>query len=83
MKHTVKTTQDGVVEIDVSAQSAERPKLMENLQQCQSGQCGCPTDAYDRIEDIALSQDATVIHMRLKPKDGETIDAAEVEKCLD
>ena len=83
MKHTLKTSDTGAVEIKVATQSAERPKLMENLQQCQSGQCGCKTNVYEDLDGIELAQTEGGVEISLTPKDGADIDTGEVEKCLD
>lgn len=83
MKHQIKTSNTGTVRIDVFAKNKEQNVLMDGFKQCQSGRCGCPTDAYDQIEDIDIDQDTDGIRLRLKPKSGTEIDTDEVEKCLD
>lgn len=83
MKHHVKTSRNGDVKIDVFAKNREQNVLMDGFQKCQSGRCGCPSEAYDQIENIDIDQDADGIRLRLKPKDGAEIDTNEVEKCLD
>lgn len=83
MKRRIKTSPNGDVKIDVFAKNKEQNVLMDGFQDCRSGRCGCPSEAYDDVEDMAIDQDAEGIRLRLKPKDGAEIDTREVEKCLD
>lgn len=82
MKHTIKSNGD-TVDIDVTALADQKAELLDGLQKCQSGTCGCPTDEYKNIESIDVADNDDAIHIQLKAKADAKIDTGEVEKCFD
>lgn len=82
MKHKIETAADGAVTIDVAVAEISKAKLMDGLKHCQSGQCGCPTDEYDKLAAIKVAENDDGVHIHLTAKSDTTIDTDEVEKCL-
>jgi len=82
MKHQIKTTKTGSVEISVDVSEEERAKVMSSFEACQRGQCGCPTQAYSKVGKMDLTADEDGININLEPIDGAVIETAEVEKCM-
>ncbi|HEY9079207.1 hypothetical protein [Magnetovibrio sp.] len=82
MKDHVKASKTGSVEIKVSAAKEDREALLSSFQKCQTGQCGCPTAEYSKIENMDVAVDESSINIHIEPKLDETIDISEVEKCL-
>lgn len=82
MKHKIEPTNAGVVDIAVNVQGQEQAKLLDGLQQCQSGNCGCPTREYEKLDNIDVAADSNGVRIRLEAKPNAEIDTQEVEKCL-
>jgi hypothetical protein len=71
------------VEIRVHQTGERTPKLLASLQDCQQGRCGCPTDQYERLEDMAIHTGAEELTIRLHPRSGQRLDTGELQSCLD
>ena len=82
MKYTVDENEKGI-DISVEDVKNEKEKLLEAFQECQEGQCSCPTEEYKKMESLEVEHDDRNIQLRLKHKDGFKIDKSEIEKCLE
>ncbi len=71
------------VEIRVQETGNHAPQLLASLQECREGRCGCPTDQYDRLADMAIQVDGDEVAVRLRPRDDETLDVNQLQACLD
>ena len=71
------------VEIRLRETGDRAPQLLASLQECREGSCGCPTDQYDRLADMAIEVDADEVALRLRPRDGERLDVGKLQACLD
>ena len=71
------------VEIRLRETGDRTPRLLASLQECREGRCGCPTDQYDRLADMTIEADAGEVTIRLRPRDGESLDANQLQDCLD
>ena len=71
------------VEIRISGAVGHEPELLESLQDCQSGRCGCPTDQYDRLAGMDVETGGGEVTIRLQPLPGQRLDAALLRACLD
>ena len=71
------------VEIVVRGAAEQEPRLLESLQDCQSGNCGCPTDQYDRLAAMEVESEDGDVTVRLQPRFGEQFDAEQLRACLD
>lgn len=81
MKYKVDEKKDGI-DIKVAGVKGEKEKLLEAFRECQEGRCSCPTAEYQKLQSLEVEQSGDGIDLRLKSKPGETIDKAEIEKCL-
>jgi hypothetical protein len=77
------TEQDGDVEVQVQQTGEHTPQLLASLQDCQHGRCTCPTDQYDRLEDLTIHSHPDVLTIRLRPRQGQLLDTDEIRACLD
>ncbi|MET0047531.1 MAG: hypothetical protein ABW066_07100 [Sedimenticola sp.] len=76
-------SQKGGVKVKVSEIASNTDELMSALQECQEGKCSCPTNEYEKVESLSIEQSKKGISLSVKAKDGEEIDIAEIEKCLE
>ncbi len=81
MKYKIDQNKGGI-DISVAEVGGDKQKLLEAFRECQEGRCSCPTDEYKKLDSLQIEQDGEDIQLRLKSKPGETIDKAEIEKCL-
>ena len=82
MDYTIKQTQDGIA-IKAQVPAGQQHQLLEELQKCANGQCSCPSPQYGKLESIDIARDASGVSVDLKAKAGETIDEADIARCLD
>jgi hypothetical protein len=82
MKREVIKKEDGL-EIEVSNVQGKEDQLLEAFQECAEGRCSCPTQEYEKLEDLQVEQDAQKITLRLTAKDGQSFDQSEIDRCLD
>ena len=71
--------------IDIHARGVARQvsELLESIQQCQEGQCGCPTDQYTKLSAIDIERGQDEVRVRLHPLPGERLDPDQITACLD
>jgi hypothetical protein len=74
---------ESAVSIEVTEAGGRQDELMEAFGECQTGQCSCPTNEYEKLASIEVEQGGDLIHIRLQPKPGEKIDTSEIAACLD
>ena len=77
------TEHDAGIEIQVHQSGEHAPQLLASLRDCQQGRCGCPTDQYDRLEDMAVQTDTDDVTIRLHPRAGQRFDPEQLQVCLD
>jgi hypothetical protein len=82
MKREVIKKEDGL-EIEVSNVQGKEDQLLEAFQECAEGRCSCPTQEYEKLEELQVEQDAQKITLRLTAKDGQSFDQSEIDRCLD
>lgn len=82
MKVTVKEHKEGI-DISVEGVKSKKEELLEAFQECQEGRCSCPTDEYKKLESLDIDHDDQNISLHLKPKQGQKINVAEIDKCLE
>lgn len=83
MRYRITEDARAAVEIHVIADLEHQPQLLESLAQCQSGNCSCPTDQYERLETMHVQADGENLRLRLVPRPGQRFDTAELRACLD
>lgn len=81
MKYEIKQN-DGGMAISVGEVRGDEEKLLAAFRACQEGRCSCPSMEFRKLDALEVTQDAAGIELRLKAKDGEAFDRAEIEKCL-
>ncbi len=57
--------------------------LMGALQECAEGRCTCPTQQYEKLQEINIQPTPTGVDVTLTPKPGESIDREAIDKCLE
>jgi hypothetical protein len=82
MEAEIKKTDVGI-EIDVTALEGKQEQLLEAFQECSEGRCTCPTQEYQKVTALNITQGDDLIHLSIVARDDETIDTGEIEKCLD
>lgn len=74
---------ESAVSIEVTEVKGQQDRLLEAFEECQSGQCTCPTDEYAKLASMEVEQAGDRIRLRLEPKPGEKFDTSEIAACLD
>lgn len=82
MDYKITEQQDGL-HIDADVPPEAQQKLMVELAKCASGTCSCPSTQYDKMEKIDVVPGKGGVSIDLKAKSGETIDRADIERCLE
>ena len=82
MEANIKTTENGI-QIDVTELEGKKEQLLEAFQECSEGRCTCPTQEYQKVASMQVLSGADAIQLSIVARDDETIDTAEIEKCLD
>jgi hypothetical protein len=82
MEAQIKPTEHGI-EIDVTDLEGKKDQLLEAFQECSEGRCTCPTNEYQKLEALEVTDSGDAIQLSLKAKPDEQIDTAEIEKCLE
>lgn len=71
------------VSMQVTQVGDRAPAVFASIQQCQQGQCSCPTDQYDRLESIDVQMAPDQITVTLRPREGERLDVEQLRACMD
>jgi hypothetical protein len=74
---------ESTVSIVVTDAGRQKDQLLEAFGECQSGQCSCPTDEYQKLATMDVQQAGDLIRLRLEAKPGEKFDTSEIAACLD
>lgn len=74
---------ESTVSIEVADVAGHQDQLLEAFEKCQSGQCSCPTDEYQKLAAMNVEQAGDVIRLRLECKPGEKFDTSQIAACLD
>lgn len=82
MRYEISEDHDEVV-MTVTDVGVGAARLMESLQECQQGQCACPTDQYDRLDAIDVQAGDDDFTVRLRPRTGEVLDVQALHACMD
>jgi len=82
MEAQIKPTAHGI-EIDVTDLEGKKDQLLEAFQECSEGRCTCPTNEYQKLEALEVTDSGDTIQLSLKAKPDEQIDTNEIEKCLE
>jgi hypothetical protein len=83
MHYEITEHEDHDVEIQVHETGEHSAHLLASLQDCQHGRCDCPTDQYERLEDMAIHTNADQLTIRLHPRDGQRLDTGALQACMD
>ena len=73
----------GIVAIEITGVAGRQAELLEAFGECQRGQCSCPTNEYEKVAAMAVEPADDRIDIRLEAKPATTLDASEIEACLD
>ena len=77
------TEREPDIEIHVSDAAGHTSQLLQSMQECHSGRCGCPTDQYDKLRAMDVDAGDDEVTVRLHPLPGERLDPDEIKACLD
>lgn len=80
--YEIEETPEGV-SIQLTEVSGHQEALLAAFQECQSGQCTCSTDEYQKVADMDVTATEDEISIRLQAKSGTRFDADEISACLD
>ncbi len=71
------------IDIDITDVEGKKEELLEAFQECSEGHCTCPTQEYEKMETLEITDTEDSIQLSIKAKEGDEIDAKEIEKCLE
>ncbi len=81
-RYQITSTQSGL-DIEISGVGDKRDELLAAFGECQSGQCSCPTNEYEKVGAMDVNPTEDEIHIALQPKPGTHFDPSEIGRCLD
>jgi hypothetical protein len=76
------TRKEQGLEIHIRELEGKKDQLLEAFEECSEGRCTCPTQEYQKMERLEIAGSDDTIELSIKAKEGEEINAAEIEKCL-
>lgn len=82
MDYTIGHAGDDVT-IDLVGTTDHAPQVIEALQECQEGRCGCPTDQYERLASMDIAATGDEIQVTLRPREGARLDTDALRSCLE
>lgn len=84
MKSKIHKEDDHVI-INITQIDDDQDAILQNLHACKEGKCSCPTNEYEKLEnlEITIDTDLQEIKVDLKPKKNQAFALNEIEKCLD
>ncbi len=82
MEAKIQSTETGI-EIDVIELEGKKEQLLEAFQECSEGRCTCPTNEYQKVQQLEILGTDDTIRLTITAKPDEQIDTAEIEKCLE
>jgi hypothetical protein len=71
------------IKITVQAVGTKQADLLKELNECAEGRCSCPTPQYAKVQTMQIEPSADQVIVTLTARSGETIDQADINKCLD
>jgi hypothetical protein len=71
------------VAIQVTEVAGRQRQLLDAFQECQSGHCTCPTEEYQKVAGMQVTEGADEITLHLQAKPGTQLDTGEISACLD
>jgi hypothetical protein len=82
MDYQIKEKKDGL-HIEATVPAEAHQQLMEELGKCAAGTCSCPSTQYEKMAAIEVVPGPAGVTIDLQAKPGETIDRADIERCLE
>ena len=71
------------IAIELTDVAGRREELLAAFEECQSGQCTCPTDEYQKMASMDVGSTDDEIVLRAWPRAGARLDVDEISACLD
>ena len=69
--------------IQITGVGERQDELLQAFGECAEGRCSCPTDEYEKLASMDVQPGEDRIDIRLEAKPGTSLDASEIEACLD
>jgi hypothetical protein len=82
VRHRIEQDAEGFA-IELTGVAGRLEELLDAFEECQSGQCTCPTDEYQKMAGIDVASTDDEIVLRLAAKPGARFDPDEISACLD
>ena len=71
------------VAIQITGTGEQQGELLQAFGEGAEGRCSCPTDEYEKVAAMDVQPGQDRIDIRLEAKPGTSLDASEIEACLD
>jgi len=75
--------ENGTIDVRIERTGADDVELLAAFARCRDGRCDCPTDEYQKLEEMRIAKDDRGISLQLKAKEGRSISKEAVERCLE
>lgn len=82
MEAKIEKAEQGI-KIEVASLEGKKEQLLEAFQECREGRCTCPTQEYQKVEKLEITDADDTIQLSITAKDDQEIDLTEIEKCLE
>jgi len=74
---------DGNIDLHIDPDGASDGNLITALEWCRKRRCDCPTDEYEKLDDVRIERDERGISVHLQVKVGQAISKKAIAACLD
>jgi hypothetical protein len=82
VRHRIEQDPQGIA-VELTGVAGRHEELLAAFEACQSGQCTCPTDEYQKMAGMDVASTDDEIELRLAAKPGARFDPDEISACLD
>ncbi len=82
MKSEISKNENGI-DIELTDVEGKKEELIQAFQECSEGRCTCPTQEYEKVETLDITDTGNSIQLSIRAKEGDEIDTEEIEKCLE
>ena len=62
---------DGNIDLYINPDAASDGEILTALERCREGRCDCPTDEYEKLDDMRIERDERGISVHLQVKIGQ------------
>lgn len=78
-RYTIDREADALM-VRIAETEGDRDRLLAAFDDCRQGSCGCPTNEYDKLDEMSVDAGEDVV--ALVQKEGLALDPGAIEACV-